>query len=259
MPGDGYKVIPIKMTNRLDIIDWKMSAEHNPLFASIAEKNLAQRISNGSDVQNGLFWVHLVRYEPQIAEMNKHRTVHIDHIPKHCNVTDVLREIRFGSIESINLCDIGMLRGRKGPTPASYQFARIVFLQEQKASDFQRWAHEKPLLIGGRPVRVYVEMEPTYPRHPEVSEALAQFGMRRIFSIIGLTKSQRMRLPEFIRQIGNFAPVSIEQSSENDGKTTLEFRSILHAYRVLRAVDAGEYQFANGFQIEEDYCRRKPE
>ncbi len=263
-PGDNYKVIPVSMTNYLEGIDWNMSKEYNPVFASDSERDAMQRSLDPRGLRHSTFWQHPVRYEPSVRELNVLRTVQIDHIPKSCDVKDVLDEVRWGMVESIQLIDIGNLKGPQGSMPAPFNFARIVFVKERQASQFHRYAHNKALTIGGQQVRVYLQYEPTYPRLSEVDEAIYDKNMTRILSVFGLTHSGRYHLPGFLERRGSDL-ISLElrphdiQGDENDDyeiKTVMEFRSILHACRALEAMKNGGYPCAVGFMVEPDYCAR---
>ena len=262
--GDNYNVISVSMTNYLQPLDWKMSRDHRPLFSSELEKESVQRSADQLAVRHSAFWVHPVRYEPAVDEPNICRTVQIDHIPKNAEVKDVLSVLCWGGLESIQLVDIGNIRGPQGAITAPFKFARIVFFKARQACHFQRYAHNKPLMMFGQQVRVYVQMEPTYPRSEEVDEAIFVKGMTRILSVFGLTDCGRDRLPEFLEQRG-LDLVALElrphdnEGNENDhyeSKTVMEFRSILHAFRALQAMENGGYERAIGFMVEPDYCAR---
>lgn len=262
--GDNYNVIPVRMTNYLEVIDWKMTKDHNLAFNSDLEKDVAQRSRFQSDMRHSPFWLHPVRYLPSIREPNIYRTVQIDHIPKDCDVKDVLDEVCWGIVESIQLVDVGNIRGPQGAMPAPYKFARIVFFKEIQACRFQRYAHDKPLTILGQQVRVYIQMEPTYPRLAEVDEALFEKEMTRILSVFGLTDHARDQLPAFLQGRGvelisqEVRPHENEEDENDhfDSKTTMEFRSVLHAFRALKAMQHGGYPRAIGFMVEPDYCAR---
>jgi hypothetical protein len=264
--GDNYSVIPISMTNYLQPVYWKMSRDHNPVFDSDDEKEQIQRSGYQQGVRHSEFWVHPVRYEPAINEPNVHRTVQIDHIPKEATIHQVLQEVCWGTIDSIDLVDIGNVIGCEGfLTPAPGKFARVVFYKDEFASNFQRYAHNKPLTILGQQVRVYVQMEYTYPRTAEVDEAIFDEGLTRVLTVFGLDGNGRDQLPAFLKKYG-VDLVSWElrlHYSQGDEyeiyteKTVLEFRSILHAFRAFKAMRNGGYENANRFRAEPDYCARK--
>lgn len=264
-PGDNYEVFPVSLTDYLDVIHWKVSQRFNPVFNSNLEKEAIQRGRDQTEVRHSPFWLHPVRYEPSISEPNTLRTVHIDHIPKHCSMQELLLELCWGAVESIQLVDVGNLKGPQGPMPAPYKFARIVYVKEKYAIKFQDWAHNKPLTIAGEPVRVYLQMEPTYPRMAEVDEAIFELKMTRILSVFGLTSRATEQLPAFLKTRG-LDLVSLEvrphdfeedENARTENKTMMEFRSILHAFRALNAMRDGGYEGARSFMIEPDYCARE--
>ncbi|KAL9628440.1 MAG: hypothetical protein Q9164_007275, partial [Protoblastenia rupestris] len=262
--GDNYNVIPVSMMNYLQPIDWKMGRDQNPLFQSELEKEKFQRREDQQGQRHSAFWVHSVRYEPPVNEPNALRTVQIDHIPRNVEVKEVLSKMCWGGIESIQLVDLGNVKGTEGSTPAPFKFARIVFSKASRAAQFSMYAYSKPLTIGGQPVRVYVQMEPTYPRTAEVDAAIFDKGMTRILSVFGLTEEARARLPAFLKQRG-LDLVSCELRSHDtsaqdnhvfEAKVVMEFRSILHAVRALQAMENGGFKTAAAFMVEPDYCAR---
>jgi hypothetical protein len=262
--GDNYNIIPVSMTNYVVPICWKMSQGRNPLFKSALAKQRIQSSAEQADMRRSEFWLHPVRYEPALEEPNVLRTVQIDHIPRHLGVQEVLREVCCGKIESIQLVDLGHIRGPQVLMPAPYQFARIVFHQARDASRFQQYSHAKPLTLAGQQVRVYLQLEPTYPRTAEVDEAIFDLGLTRILSVFGLTDPAVELLPPYLKSKG-LELVSLAQRSHKDErnggekrKTVLEFRSVLHALRALRAMEKGGYAGAKEFMVEPDYCARNP-
>ena len=262
--GDNYSVIPVSMMNYLQPIDWKMGRDQNPLFPSELDKENFQRREDQKGQRHSAFWVHSVRYEPPVDEPNALRTVQIDHIPRNVEVQEVLRELCWGVIESIQLVDMGNVRGTEGLTPALFKFARVVFIMADRAAQFARYAYNKPLTIGGQPVRVYVQMEPTYPRTAEIGAAIFDQGMTRILSVFGLTEEARAQLPAFLKQRGLdlvFCELRSHDTLAPDThmfatKVVMEFRSILHAVRALQAMENGGFKTAAAFMIETDYCAR---
>jgi hypothetical protein len=261
--GDNYSVIPVSMTNYVAPIFWKLDRDHNPLFKSTLEKETIQRNAEQAGTRHSEFWVHPVRYEPVIEEANVLRTVQIDHIPRHLGIQDVLREVCWGMIESIQLIDVGNIRGPQVLMPAPYKFARIVFHKARHATFFQRYSHNKPLTMAGQQVRVYVQMEPTYPRTAEVDEAIFARGLTRILSVFGLTGGGIDLLPAYLKSKG-LDLVSLEKRDHEDAthrfesKTVMEFRSVLHAFRAFRAMENGGYEGVEMFFVEPDYCARIP-
>jgi hypothetical protein len=259
-PGDDYNVIPVQVINYHQNLDWKMSRDGNPVFSSVLEKESIQRNVDQAGARHAAFWTHSVRYEPSFSEPNIYRTVQIDHIPKAAEIKDILNEVCFGKIESVQLVDIGNVKGPQGPRPSPHKFARIVYIEEDDASRFQRYAHNKPLLIFGQPVRVYVQMAPTYPRTEEVDGAISRLGMSRILGIVGLTAEQRQGLPTFLWKRGlDLVALELRPVSENDLsviKVVMEFRSILHAILAQRALGSDNQQ-AIRFVMEADYCERE--
>lgn len=262
--GDNYNVIPVSMMNYLQPIYWKIGRDQNPLFRSELEKEKFQRRGDQQGQRHSAFWVHSVRYEPPVDEPNALRTVQIDHIPRNVEIQEVLMELCWGVIESIQLFDIGKVRGTEGLAPAPFKFARVVFIMADRAAQFARYAYNKPLKIGGQPVRVYVQMEPTYPRTAEIDAAIFDKGMTRILSVFGLTEEARAQLPTFLKQHG-LDLVSCELRSHDTSahpnlkfatKVLMEFRSILHAFRALQAMENGGFKTAAAFMIETDYCAR---
>ncbi|ERF75059.1 hypothetical protein EPUS_04841 [Endocarpon pusillum Z07020] len=262
--GDNYNVIPVSMMNYLQPIDWKIGRDQKPLFQSELEKENFQRRGDQQGQRHSEFWVHSVRYEPPVDEPNALRTVQIDHIPRNVEVQEVLRELCWGVIESIQLVDIGNVRGTEGLTPAPFKFARVVFIMADCAAQFARYAHNKSLTIGGQPVRVYVQMEPTYPRTAEVGAAIFDKGMTRILSVFGLTEEARAQLPTFLKQHGldlvycdlRSHDTSVQGTHMFTTKVVMEFRSILHALRAFEAMEDGGFKSAAAFMIETDYCAR---
>ena len=261
--GDNYNVIPVSMTNYLAPIYWKMSQDRNPLFKSALAKEHIQKSVEQAGMRGSEFWVHPVRYEPTLEEPNALRTVQIDHIPRHLGVQEVLREVCCGKIESIQLVDIGNIRGPQVLMPAPYKFARIIFHKARDASSFQQYSHSKPLNMAGQQVRVYVQLEPTYPRTAEVDEAIFNLGLTRILSVFGLTDDGIDLLPAYLKSKG-LDLVSLAERNHKDErngdkrKTVMEFRSVLHALRALRAMEKGGYAGVAEFMVEPDYCARTP-
>ncbi|KAF7513755.1 hypothetical protein GJ744_007806 [Endocarpon pusillum] len=263
--GDNYNVFPVSMMNYLQPIYWKIGRDQNPLFQSELEKENFQRSGDQQGQRHSEFWVHSVRYEPPVDEPNALRTVQIDHIPRNIEVQEVLREVCCGEVESIQLVDIGNVRGTEGLAPAPFKFARVVFIMADCAAKFARYAYNKPLTIGGQPVRVYVQMEPTYPRTAEIGAAIFDKRMTRILSVFGLTDVARAQLPTFLKQRGldlvRYYVRSHDTSSARDHlefatRVVMEFRSILHALRALQAMEDGGFETAEEFMIETDYCAR---
>lgn len=264
--SDTYSVIPVTTTNYHATVRWSMSAHSNPLFESPSEMEQIQRRGDQEDMMNSPIWLYPVRYEPSIFEPNTHRTVQIDHIPRNAAIQDVLEEVCWGTLESIVLADVGNVKGPQGLLiPAPYKFARIVFFKERQADRFHPYGRNKPLTILGQEVRVYLQMEPTYPRLAEVDTAIYDEGMTRILSVFGLSDYGRERLPGFLQWHG-LDLVALEmrthvpQEDEFDPftvKTVVEFRSILHAYRAMNAMKDEGYPGADGFMVETDYCLRK--
>ncbi len=251
--------------NYLGAIDWKMSKEHRPLFASEEAKNALQFCHENVASRNSQFWVHGLRYEPNIDEPNIHRTVQIDHIPKECGVLDVLKQICFGDVESIQLVDFGRIKGPEGLAPCPHLFARVVFIETENASNFIQYAFHKPLTIGGRQVRVYMQIEATHPRTPEVDDTIFGLGMLRIFSVFGETRLEPAPLLEFLERRCRFDVISLKdeahqpQGDDNDRfkvKTVLEFRSIVQARRAYEAMKKN-YIAVVSFMLEPDYCARE--
>lgn len=269
---DKLKAIRVSMKNYLEPVYWNMSRALNPLFSSNAEKEAIQRGSDQRGAKNSDFWVHSLRYEPSVAEPEIYRTVQIDNIPREVGIQTVLREVCLGMIESIQLVDIPYVKPIRGQARLPHKFARIVFVKEKYADRFQRYAHDKPLEMGGKQVRVYVQMEPTYPRSAELSDIIYQMGLSRIMSVFGLNDELRDELPEFLMRSG-LGLVRLEERdhdgvteySENskcdqfDTKTVMEFRSVKDAHRAWEVMKDGGFKDAVDFMIEPDYCARIPE
>lgn len=250
--------------NYLAPIDWKMSKHHRPLFTSDFEKNILQFCQGNILSRNKQFWVHDLRYEPKLDEPNTHRTVQIDHIPKGTGVLDVLKEVCYGDVESIQLFDMGRMKGPEGLMSCPYLFARVIFIETENATNFIQYALRKPLVISGKQVRVYMQMEATYPRTPQVDKTIFDWGMLRIFSVFGETRLDPRPLLDFLQRDCRFDVISCKQEAHQpqgdetdrfESKTILEFRSVLQARKAYDAL-AEDYPDVVSFMLEPDYCAR---
>ena len=264
--GDTYQVIPIIQHNYLGTADWKMGPCLQSPFNSEAERHRIQISHDQTPVRFSPFWLHPVRYQPALEEQDVYRTVQIDHIPIDAEIEDVLDELCFGEVEVIQLVDVGSIKGLQGLMSCPYKFARVVFVTELQASRFAGYAQAKRLTICGELVRVYIQMEKTYPRLPDVDEAIFDMGLTRILSVFGLNDAQRDELPAFLKRTCGVDLVSlterahVKEGDANDRfetKTVMEFRSILHAARAREAMVGRQYLGVVGFMIEADYCTRQ--
>ena len=224
--GGGHQVFPVNVPQPPCFVQWKIHPSH--VFKSEEEKDMIQQSSDQENVRTSVFWLHPVRFEPAIDEPNVRRTIQIDHLPLECTEKDILSTLRYGKVESIVLVRFGHLNTKD---------ARIVFTRERSASLFARYANQQHLTIHGKPVRVYHQEEPTYPHNPEVDTAVYILQMSRIISTLGQLG--------MIRIGGDLLDVKVDGD-----KTTMEFRSILQAYKAKLTLEA------YGFQIsrEPDYC-----
>lgn len=237
--GGDYQVVPLNLVYFFPEINWNLKA--NQIFSSSAEKNKFQLEEDQYDSRFSSFWLHPVRYQPDPTEPNTCRTVQVDNLPLNCNEKDVLSIIHHGKVESIQLVHMGRLRGLKA---APFKNARIVFTREHSASLFS--CDTQKLTVLGQRIRVYQQLEPTYPRTPAADEAVYTHKMTRIISI----PSFGLNTATVAAALRQFGITGLLELSSQEGKTVLEFGSILRAYKALQTLEI------RGVKVEKesDYC-----
>ena len=224
-------------------INWSLTA-NSPLFD---DDNECDHIRRTLGPKQSVFFDHPVRYLPLSQEQNIYRTVMIDHIPVSATIADVLREIRTGQVESIQLFDrIGNV--------TDFKTARVVFVYENPAREIQIEASLPGVFIQGRKVHVWIVLQPTYPRSSAMGEAILNQGYTRLLVIGNVSPSTVARLDRMLfpqKKMGFIVDVR----KTDDGKYDLvEFTSIAEAIDAMKTLSL-ERGFENAvFDFQDDYC-----
>ena len=205
-------------------IRWAVHA-NNPIFDDEIECAMTMRqMIAGSQ----LFWEHPVRYLPKLSEKNLYRTIMIDHIPNGTSVQDVLSHIRGGMVESVQLLPaIG--------ASTSFMTARIVFVYEAAAHGLRIRDSKHPIRINGSRVRVWPVLQPTYPRHPAVTEAICH-GATRVLLILHIS-STALKTLDYKLAPQRDAGFLVEERLSYDGYPVFEFTTIAEAVKAARIVE----------------------
>jgi hypothetical protein len=187
------------------------------------EKTRALGSSNQYTNVGSAYWQHPVRYL-EFAKRDLFRTVMVDYIPIDATMSDLLSEVRGGSLESIELIDpIGQA--------TDYKTARVVFNTEKGATYIHEYGRDNAIKICGQEVRVYQLINGTYP----VSEAIEAYeqGMSRILI---MTEAEEAVLASVPEALGNLCEYVISFGRTWDGYPRIEFKSVVAAVKGLKVL-----------------------
>lgn len=185
----------------------------------------------------------------------------IDFIPFGTPYSDVLAEIRGGTIESVQLY---------GPIGCATDFvtARVVFTHElgainlykvgslaslyAVANHIQR-GQDPGINVNGKRVRVWQVLEPTYPKNKILEEDIHQNGHTRILIVNApIDDIDQVLKRKLLPQITQGLVLDIGRSY--DGVPIVEFTSIEEATKALHVL-LDDREFAGSdFDFDEDYC-----
>lgn len=198
----------------------------------------AQRMTN--------FYKHPVRYLPRKSEKNLYRTVMIDFIPQGTEYAEILKNVRGGAIESVQLFD---------PIGSSTDFmtARIVFNYELGARSVYMHGQKTGLRIKGQKVRVWQVLEPTYPRNANLENEIFEEGYTRLLLIENATDTALAMLPtKLAYQFKAGFVINVTRSYDN--LPMVEFTSVAECSRALHILINDADFGGSRFDFEEDPC-----
>ena len=219
--------------------------QNRPLFDNDQELEQARR-QNGRHQPCSTFWQHPVRYMPASDEKNLCRTLILDFLPLDTTMRDVLRLIRGGALESIQLFPpIG--------TVTDFMTARVVFHYELPADDIYLHWQKYGLTVRGQHIRV-LQLGYTYPKNRQLDEDVFIRCYTRILLIDNIDDQVIQHLPAFLNQQIKMGFV-IEIGQADDGITMIEFTSVVEAAKAMRAMQAEEMFHGAVFDFEDDYCQ----
>lgn len=223
---------------------WKIHKD-NPIFYDNSEKQRAKHFSGIPLDPTSQFYNHPVRYFPEDGMKSKDtfRTVMIDHIPLGTCANEVLRIIRGGAVESIELVGpIGKV--------TNYMTARVVFIFEDSA---MAMAKLKDLEINSIKVHCWLVREPTYPRSGEMEEFVTGgLDATRILWVNNITIVQYTQIQGVIMDLG-LGRQLIGLSWAWESRAVLEFASIKAAVKAAQGIlKRPVYQDAT-VSFDEDY------
>ena len=215
---------------------------NNPIFDDDVDQMMTMRQTPAG---SPLFWDHPVRYLPRISDKNLYRTIMIDNIPIGASVQDVLSHIRGGMLESIQLLPaIG--------TCTTFMTARIVFVYEAAAHGLRIRDLNSPIHIKGSRVRVWPVLQPTYPRHPAVTEVIRQ-GATRILLILHIS-SAALQILKYKLATQRDAGFLVEERLSYDNYPVFEFTSIAEAVKAARIVETDPSLGGTAAAFDTDPC-----
>jgi hypothetical protein len=218
--------------------------QNRPLFDDDQELAQARR-QNGRHQPCSTFWQHPVRYMPASDEKNLCRTLILDFLPLDTTMRDVLRLIRGGALESIQLFPpIG--------TVTDFMTARVVFHYELPADDIYLYWQKYGLRVRDQHIRV-LQLGYTYPKNRQLDEDVFIRCYTRILLIDNISNQVVQHLPAYLnRQIKMGFVIDIGQA--DDGITMVEFTSVVEAAKAMRAMQTEEMFHGAVFDFEDDYC-----
>ncbi|KAL8713583.1 MAG: hypothetical protein Q9220_002445 [cf. Caloplaca sp. 1 TL-2023] len=128
------------------------------------------------------FFKYGIRYCPCPTELNIHRTVILDHLPRGITLSTLLENVRGGVLVDAKLLDTAKITG--------YKSALITFVYGYAARSFVDKARQKPLEFEGIRARLVLLPTPTFP----MSKSL-------YISITGQSHTRCLRISNFPRHI----------------------------------------------------------
>ena len=228
-------------------IQWYMT-KMNPLFINDADIALVRKNQNSTETLDSPFWVHPVRYIPNVAEFNTLRTVMIDCLPENTTYQDILYNLHgTGALESIQLIP-------SIPTAAGYsQSARLVFVLELPAQNLTTKAEREGFYIKGKKVRVWHVMQAKYPPNPQLSRDVFMERYTRLLLIGNIKEGIAGLLPHYLAEQVKMGTV-IEFSRAGNGVPLVEFVSVKAAAAAKRTLEKEDVFGEAVFDFEVDYC-----
>lgn len=227
------------------MIHWNIHS-NNPIFEDEVDLSRAMRSTYSP---NPLFWKHPVRYLPDLSEKNLYRTIMIDFIPSDTPLKEVLQHIRGGIVESIQLVPpVGQAN--------TFMTARIVFVYEASAHGLYLQDQRTGIHINGRRVRLWQVLQPTYPRHYLLSQAIDE-GASRVLLILDMTSAAAGKLSEKLapQRLGGFL---IDEGMSFDGYRRLEFTSIAEAIKAAETIEGDPELGGTTAIFDDDPCEAHP-
>jgi len=224
---------------------WKVHSR-NPIFDDDDDKIDRLGMPSWASNKASEFYCHPVRYMPDITDKNLYRTIMIDGIPIGATYRDVLPHIRGGALESIQLF---------GPigTVTNFMTARIVFSYELGAQSVVDYARANPIIIKDNKVRVWMVLQPTYPRNAELCNDIFTRMYTRFLLIDNVSDAVLDLLPsKLARQIDRRVVVGIGQA--HDGIPLVEFTSVVEASRALNLLVIDPQFGGAEFDFDDDPC-----
>lgn len=189
----------------------------------------------------------------------------IDFIPFGTPYSDVLQQVRGGTLESIQMY---------GPIGGSTDFvtARVIYTDETGATALYRvsdstfyisFANTSPqrgqdpgVKINGRRVRVWQVLEATYPKNKELEEAVYVHNHTRILVIHAPIDNIKELLKQKLRaQIE--AGLVLDIGITHDGVPMVEFTSIEQSTKALKAFMDDRDLAGADFDFDDDYCNSR--
>ena len=224
-------------------IAWAITISR-PVFQANAQLQHQRRLHPTS-----VFWQHPVRYLPILSETNIYRTVMIDFIPLGTTVKQVLSVIHTGAIEKISL--VNPIRGS-----TDFMTARVVFHHESAAQDLNLQARHDPIRINDHPVRVWLVLQPTYPKNQKLDEDVFMNCATRILIFDNRVAQAVITSwpPRFAHQLDHGDLVDVTPWGPCYVK--FEFASVAEAVGAMEDFRMDPRFDGVVFDFEDDYCQQ---
>jgi hypothetical protein len=229
----------------------------NQIFDSLDEKWEATACLGPQFRANSPFFNHPVRYLPEDAAGTKdaYRTVMIDGIPTGSTMSDVLKMVKGGSLESIQLFPpLGeAMPSMSARVVFNYEKAALNMVKNQdprhgQAQDVNRFK------VNGTIVRCWMPTDPTYPRTAELERAvLGSAHATRLISIGCIDEFIFDAIPHMFPQSCQAHVINYLYYPE--GQALIEFSDVRSAIKAMKDLQSERELWGARIDYQDDYCR----
>jgi hypothetical protein len=245
-----------------DLVPWDgtIAWKFIRLFKDKDEEKQAMLYSMGNceiKLQDEWIFQYGLRYLPKPDDKDIYRTIRIENLPENTTLDRVLAEVCYGDIFSADLLNTFPITG--------YHTARVVFIRQQSAMKFSKYAKKKGLKIKGIRACVTLEKIATYPVGLSLEDSIKRHGCTRCVAIsvteefVGFIEDTLAEtyLKDCVETYSKEYPDMLEEEIANV-KICMHFHSVkaaIFAYKMFR-----QNSFLRDFVLtyEKDPCNRIP-
>lgn len=175
------------------------------------------------------FFRYGIRFRPAPEDTDIYRTVVVDHLPPKLSISSLLERVRGGAIVEAQLHNTATISGHSS--------AKIIFVHEHSARDFESRTRQLPLRFAGVEARVTLLPTPTWPIPPNLCAAITEHGHTRCLEIRGMPSGiSPSDLKQDIRMCHVLAPDTrhiVSMVKRPDGVVEVQFTSTNYAGRAF--------------------------